>query len=41
MKILEIALQVILQEHHEDFTNSLFAGGIDMEKQTWDRAAVA
>lgn len=40
MKLLELALQVILQEHHEDFTDSLLAGGIDVEKQTWDHAAV-
>lgn len=40
MKILEIALQVILQEHHRDFTDSLLAGGIDAEKQTWDHVAV-
>lgn len=35
MTILESGLRVILQEHSEDFKESLFARGIDVEKQDW------
>ena len=40
MTILESGLRVILQEHSEDFMESLFAGGIDVEKQDWKHEAV-
>lgn len=40
MNILEIGLKAILQEHSEDFTDSLFARGIDVEKQLWEHEAV-
>ena len=35
MTILESGLRVILQEHSKDFTDSLLARGIDVEKQHW------
>lgn len=41
MNILEKGLKTILQEHSEDFMESLLAGGIDVKKQNWDHAAVA
>lgn len=41
MTILESGLRVILQEHSKDFTESLLARGIDVEKQNWDHDAVA
>ena len=40
MTILESGLRVILQEHSEDFMESLFAGGIDVEKQDCKHEAV-
>lgn len=33
-------MKVILQEHSEDFTDSLLARGIDVEKQLWEHNAV-
>lgn len=40
MTILESGLRVILQKHSEDFTDSLLARGIDVEKQHWEHEAV-
>ena len=40
MTILELGLRVILQEHSKDFTDSLLARGIDVEKQHWKHEAV-
>ena len=40
MTILESGLRVILQEHSKDFTDSLLARGIDVEKQHWEHEAV-
>lgn len=40
MTILELGLRVILQEHGKDFTDSLLARGIDVEKQHWEHEAV-
>lgn len=40
MTILELGLRVILQEHSKDFTDSLLARGIDVEKQHWEHEAV-
>lgn len=40
MTILESGLRVILQEHSKDFTDSLLARGIDVEKQRWEHEAV-
>lgn len=40
MTILESGLRVILQEHSEDFMDSLLARGIDVEKQHWEHEAV-
>ena len=41
MTILETGLRVIVQEHSKDFTESLLARDIDVEKQNWDHAVVA
>ena len=40
MTILETGLRVIVQEHSKDFTESLLARGIDVEKQHWKHEAV-
>lgn len=40
MRILNYGLKTILSEHQEDFTDSLFESGIDVEKKIWDHKTI-